>query len=257
MFKKTLSLFLACVVITSLLTSCKKKEEKITDIESMVISMAISFECENPTIAGIFDQLNSNKTTIYYEDGQYKAVNNQEIFDGTDTVIFNTVYTVSGNLIFCHNTISINDVPSRNSESRAKINDEQKQTFLKKLTVMGIVSVEDFSDVTREKNDGKTVEIYKSPNIDGTIALKEMMLSLLENACDNLSLGNVTFTVETEDGKYLSATLMCDYDVTIAELTCPVRTTVSLDFDYAAEFNIDVPENFLNYPLVNVEKITG
>ena len=263
--KRFLSLALAVVTILLCVTSCQKTEsdliatadKKLTK-KAYVMEVDLDFTCHASEIAEVFEQLESSETTIYVKGDSVRAFNEMNIDHGEGKNTFKTEYTVVNGVVYRNLTYTADGI-TREAKNKTAASDEKITELVKKLAVIGGVSVSDYAESVVEERDGDRYLVYTAPSGEACTVLDGIMLAQLENAAQSVKVDKdtVRFVIELDGKLYDNATLECEYDVVISGKSYRVEMEVELEFDYDARFDIKAPSDAGEYVDSDEQTVIG
>lgn len=256
------SVLLVGVLIVSLTVGIKTPEEVVQRAEKVltkkpyVIEMEVEYTASSIDISGIFEELGTNETTVFFKDGNFRAHNSMSIDYGEGDNEYNSVYTAIDGTLYVNHKYTFANI-KRDIKSKAEITAEQSEELLLELLIVGAPKIEDFSEVELTKVDGDRVIVCRGASEDKYVALEEALISQLEGTSDSVKLTSVEMTVELDGKKYDTVTVSCLYEVVISGERYVVGMTVTLDYDYDEYVEIRVPDDAIEYDDVDIENLLG
>jgi hypothetical protein len=258
---RIISFTVALVLILSCLTSCAKTPEQLVEnaeaalaSRPYAVEVDIDFDVQSDVISGIFDEIERQEIALYFDGDRFKAVNDQRINYGSGEATFLSTYTVVDGVLYVALDYTMLGA-SDSIRSKALINGEKREELENKLSLVGGLSLSDFSSVVGKKVDGDHVIVCTEISDDGRVLLEKMLVSQLESASELVKAKDATMTVEIDGGKYDSVIVRCDYDVTMSGKTYTVGMTVELEYDYDERFDVSVPADPDGYDDVNIDNL--
>lgn len=244
------------------LTCCGKLDKKLDKAEDHFrsnpysVKISVDFTAADEEIAGIFSELERTETTVYFDGASFKSVNVMSIDTGDSLYKFSTVYTVIGQTAYRDIAYETDGIPSSPIKSYAFLDDAQRQTLAYRVSRVGGVTTGGFANLTDTKIDKKTVSIDCTEANDAVKeSLRQMMVSFFEGALEKAVAKSVSMTLVLQDGHYKTATVHCDYDVTIGGKVYSVSCVVNLELDFGSAYKVYTPEDASNYSLIDPEDI--
>lgn len=259
--RRIVSVIISLTLVLAVLTSCGTTPEKLVEKAEKnlkktpyVVEVDVDYHTTNSTVMGIFEQLERIETTVYFNDGDAKAITDLTIDDGEAVSRFYSEYVaVDGMLYF--NMIYTSADAKKEIKNKAQANAESIDALINELLIAGEVSLDFFSDIRLEKRDGEHVVVCNGVSEDKRIELERSLLAQLESTPGSVKLNKAVMTLEIEKGKYDTVVFECEYDVLISGTFYPIGMTVELEFDYGERFKIDTPTDADSYTTVDIETI--
>ena len=254
------SVLLVSVLIIALSAGAKTPEgliqraEKVLTKKPYVIEMQIDYSASSIDVSGIFDQLGTNETTVFFKDGNFRAHTGMTINYGEGDNLFSSVYTAVDGTLYVNHKYTFANV-KRDIKSKAEISSEQSADLVENLLIVGMPKIEDFSEVELTKVDGDRVIVCRGASEDKYVALEAALISQLEGTSERVKLTSVEMTVELDGKKYDTVTVSCLYEVVISGESYVVGMTVTLDYDYDEYVDIRVPDDAIEYDEVDIENL--
>ena len=262
MLKKILSSLILCTLLISTLASCGKGAEKrMKNAEEYIrsnpytISVSTDFTAAEG-VSSIFAEIATSKTKVYFRGANYHAENESVINTGEDVYYFKTDYTSVGGTLYKDMSYSENDVPMGDTYSYAAISAEQSLQLAGRLCLIGGVDVDGFADSTEIDRSRKALTMrYENASDEIKAALVGMMNAVSEGVFESVSVGAAALTLSIENDRYSTATLECDYEITLGGVAYAVTARVTLSFDYSESFSISHPVNADEYESIDLENL--
>lgn len=255
--RKIIALFIALVTLITCLTSCGKSfEERMEKAEEDFrsnpyrVGVSIDLSCSDSELAGVFEELENNTAAVYFAGGSFKSTSNTKItVEGVGVYDFNTSCVAKdGILCVNHSYTEPDGTAVMGGKNWVKITSDEQRTVARKLCLVGGITADDFGAVAVSKvKKKKVLATYTEPTVNVRIVLEKMIIDLLEFQCDKVSVKDASLTVELYKDRYKSATVECEYDITVSGITCTLRAAVRLDFSTDGEFDISYPSDAENY----------
>ena len=262
MMKKIVSALILSAILVSNLVSCGKsvekrmgKAEEYISSKPYTVSVSIDFTAAEG-VEAIFTEIATSKTKVYFRGANYHAENEEVISAGEDVYYFKTDYTSVGGTLYKDISYSENDVPMGDTYSYAAISAEKSLQLAGHLCLIGGVDVGGFADSTEIDRSRKALTMrYENASDEVKVALVEMMNNVSEGVLESVSVGAAALTLSIENDRYSTATLECDYEITIGGVAYAVTARVTLSFDYSESFSISHPVNADEYESIDLENL--
>ena len=262
---KIISIVLSIVLVLSFVTSCSKDkslDEVVTAADdarandSYLIKVKVDYSAEDKDINGIFEQLERMDITLFFKNGNVKAVNDMSIDYGEGDTRFVTTYTAVDGVLYLDMSYSFGNVFNA-IKNKASLKDGTVDQLISETSFVGGIKVSDFASTSMEKQDGEYVITCTDVSTEQIVALEKTLSAQLEGTAETVKATDVKMIANVDDGKYDGITVYCTYEMTMGGTVYPVSMAVELDFDYDSYVEITAPANTDEYSTVNVEDILG
>lgn len=255
-FRKILALLLLSALIVSTLTACKKNksdtEKGLAECDKHLrshaarVDISLDFTCDEE-ISGVFEQLEKNTTAICFDGDKLHSVNEQYIEMGGDVYCFTTKYTSVNGILYRNTSYSLNGVTKNESREFSPITKDERKTLGNKVSYVGGLGEDDFTTASKTQQEDRLTFTFSGATASAREIMEQMMITLLTGTAELVDAGEVTLTVNTVSGAYESASVSCDYAVTIGGKAYNVRLDVKLGFTFNSGFAVSAPTDYLEY----------
>ncbi len=255
--KKITSVLLALVLVISVfaLASCAKKPQELLDeaaklLEETPYTMTVKmdFETDNKEFNEIFKMMSMDVPLTVDGDDMSMEMS----MDMMGQTIKNKM-TLVDKVLYC-------DVQAGTVSQKMKttLTDEQFADFKDEQSAEMPVDYSQFTELTAEKKDGKTVISCAGINDDGKKALNDEIGASLEELGGKAELGELSYVITlNKDGKYESMELKCTYTFEVEGESVTVDITVGADISYDDVDEIVAPSDADSYQSVKYSDIVG
>ena len=244
------------------LTSCGGVEKKLDKAEDHFrsnpyqVKITVDFDTAAEDVAGIFSELEKTETTVIFDGASFTATNVTSIKAGDFDYKFNTTYTVIGETAYREISCESDGIPLLPKRSYTFLDATQRQTLAYKVARVGGVTTDGFANLTDTKIDSKTVSIECTEASDEVKeSMRQMMVTFFEGTLERAVAKSVTLTLTLKDGHYHTATVVCDYDVTIGGTVYSVSARVNLELDFGYQYKVTAPAEPIRYSIIDPEEM--
>lgn len=259
-FRRLTALITVMALALSVLTSCGKLDKKLDMAgdhfrsNPCSVKITVDFTAADEDISGIFSELERTETTVYFDGINFKSQNVTSINTGDEEYKFNTTYTVIGETVYRETSCETSGIPLLPLKSYTFFDAEQRQTLAYKVSRVGGVTTDGFANLTDTKIDKNTISIdCTEASEEVKESLRRMMVSFFEGSLERAVAKSVSMTLVLHDGHYKSATVLCDYDVTIGGKVYSVSAVVNLAFDFGNSYRVYAPADATKYSIIHPE----
>ncbi len=254
--KKFTSVLLALMLVIGMFafTSCEKAPdalledaEKALEEKPYTMTMKMNFSSDNKEVNNVFKMMNMEMP--FTIDGDNLAMD-------TSVEVMGETMQMKMTLV---NKVLYYDVAfaGQSEKMKANLSDAQYKEFKGDQSAEMPVDYSQFSELTAEKKDGKTIIKCTGLTEEGRKALNDEMDASINGMGGSAELGDFTYTITLKDGKYESMDLSCSYTVSVEDESISVTMTMGADFEYEGVEPITVPEDAASYKSVDYDDLIG
>ena len=234
--------FASCEAATA--TAAIAKADKALAENPYTVTMSMDFNCDDAVLNQIFDAMSMEFPVTF--DGKNMAMN--MTMEGLATINM----TMVENVLYYDMSMFGESV-----KMKATLTEEQYEEFKKTNSTEMPVDSASFETLTMETVDGKKVITCSGISTEGLTAMNDLMSDALTSAGAEAAVGDLSFTVTIDDGKYESMALSATYSVTIAGQTYSVGMTMNAKYTYENVQPITAPADAANYTEVSFDDLMG
>lgn len=257
--KKIISILLALALVAlgvCSLASCDtltaasaiEKADKALTKNPYTVTMSMDFNCDDAALNQIFDALSMEIPVTY--DGKNLALDmSMDIMEGMSAAV---KMSVVDNVLYYNM-----DLFGESLKMKATLNEEQYKEFMEDSNSEMPVDADSFETLTMETVDGKQVITCSGITTEGLTAMNDMLAEALTSAGADASVGDLSFTITIDDGKYDTMALTAAYSVTIAGQTYSVSMTMNAAYNYENVQPITAPADADSYEEVDFSELMG
>ena len=251
--KKILVLVLALILSCGMLTSCDNAEKLIEKADAALqeepykVTMKMAFECDNKEINDLFANMNMEIPVVV--DGKNLAMDMSMDMMGYSADIKMTVV----DMVMYYDM----NMMGQSAKMKTTMSEEQYKEFMEDSNTEMIVKPEDFAEMTVEKKDGKKYITCGEIKQEGLDELNEMIEDTLEAMGSKATIGDISFRMILDDGKYDSMELSCVYSMTVAGETYNVTLKMTADYSYDNVAAVTAPADAAQYQETNFSELFG
>jgi hypothetical protein len=210
--------------------------------------MSMDFNTDNAELNAVFDTMSVEFPVTV--DGNNMAMDmSMALAEGMSAAI---KMTVVGQVLYYDMTLF-----GQNVKMKATLNEEQYKEFMEDSNSEMPVDADSFETLTMETVDGKQVITCSGITTEGLTAMNDMLAEALTSAGADASVGDLSFTITIDDGKYDTMALTAAYSVTIAGQTYSVSMTMNAAYNYENVQPITAPADADSYEEVDFSELMG
>lgn len=251
--KKVLALVISLVLMCTMFVSCESAESILKKADEALkkspykMTMKMNFECDDEEINKIFSAMNLEIPVSV--DGKNLSMDMDMNVMGQSA----STKVVVADMVMYYDV----SVLGQNIKMKATMNQEQYQKFMEESNTEMMIDPDDFGKLTVETKDGKKVVVCTEISESALKELNDMMAENLKAFNGEVSVGDVSFGVTLDDGKYESMDMSCVYSVTVNGKTCNVSFKIGAKFSYEEAAKISAPADAEKYQEVKFDEIMG
>ena len=261
--RKILSVIIILALSVSVLSSCAKTPEALTERAEQVISkkshvieVDVDYTVDNETISEMFSQLETKEIKILVDGDKLAIESSMSIDLGSGKNVFENTYVIAGGVVYMDMMYT---TPSNSNSTKGKslISDEQVALLKQKASIIGGIGIDDFVNAKAEKRDGDKVIVCTGIDDEVKAKLESIIIYELSGAADKVRAKDASLTVELDGKKYDTVTLVCEYEITMSGYTYTVTAEYEIEYDYDERVNITAPVNPSEYSDLELDNILG
>ena len=260
-FGRLISFFLVLALSFTFLTSCSGKTEKrLAKADEHLssnpyqIKISVDFDTAEEDIAGIFSELEKTVTTVWIDGDNFRSHNVTTIETSDAAYEFNTTYIAIGETAYREIFNESDGIPLLPIKSYTFLNAPERQSLLYNVCRVGGVTIGGFANLSETKLDKKVLSITCTEASDEVKeSLRKMMVSFFEGSLERAVVNSVILTVNVKNNRYQTATVYCNYDVTIDGKVYSVSATVNMELSFGEEYRVYTPTDATRYSILDPE----
>lgn len=259
-------LILCLALLLGSLTSCDTLKELVDkygdnitlpsggdeiDPNKYAASVRIVFATNDDKMKAAVDAMSSSSTIL--SDGFNLSVHTTA---NTGSASVENTYTYINGMIFHRLLIQSGEISVEKLE-RSAFDDSAAETLLNKAGAGASIDTSDFN--TCDASEGDVVSSYICSDIkdDAKASLEGIITSRFAAIGADVKLEDVYFTLDTKNDVATSSVLSCSFKITMDGKIYEITMHTYTDYDYSADVQIDIPDNFGSYSDVSYEDIIG
>lgn len=236
--------FASCGAVTA--TAAIAKADKALAENPYTVTMSMDFNCDDATLNQVFDALSMEFPVTF--DGKNMAVNmSMDIMEGMSASV---KMSVVDSVLYYDMTLFGEAI-----KMKATLNEEQYNEFMEDSNSEMPIDAASFETLTMETVDGKQVITCTGISTEGLTAMNDLLSESLVAVGADASVGDLSFVITVNDGKYESMALTAVYSVTIEGQTYTVSMTMNATYTYEEVQPITAPADADSYEEVNFDEL--
>ena len=238
--------FASCEAVTA--ASALEKADKALTENPYTVTMSMKFNSDNAELSAIFDAISMEIPVTV--DGKNMAMDmSMDIMAGMSADL---KMVVVENVLYYDMSVMGEAV-----KMKATLNEEQYKELMEDSNSQMPITSANFETLTLESKDGKQVISCSGISEEGIQSMNDMMADTLAATGGQVSVGDLSFTITINDGKYESMALTAAYAITLDGETVSVSMTMEADYAYENVSPITAPADADAYQEMSYDDLMG
>ncbi len=223
-----------------------------TSGDSYVATIKTVYATQDFKMKGVVASMGSPITTVSVDGGNIKVESSSSLED----IYSKTGYTYKDGMLYYFSELTAGEL-STSSYKKAVMFDTDADTLLSKVGSGASIDVDDFK--TQEKQTSGNLTVYTCTDIsdEAKEGLRSTFAAKFEGLGAMVRVADVSLYSEVTDGLTDSATISCNFVISMDGEDYGITMHLQYSYDYDAEINISSPENAGEYILTELDQILG